>query len=52
MYLITFYNDYKKICTCIKEALNEDEAMLKGEFALICKYPNIKFNRTEATKIN
>lgn len=52
MFLITFYNKGKKICSCIKEGTTLEDAMLKAEFNLICKYSNIEYDNLIAEKIN
>ena len=44
MYLVSFYNNGVKICTCWENGKDADEAMEKASFALMCKYSNVDFN--------
>lgn len=36
-----------KVCTTIKSGKDEDEILLNAEFALICRYPNVKYDKVE-----
>lgn len=36
-----------KVCTTIKGGCNDDEILMKAEFALICRYPNVKYDKIE-----
>ena len=45
-YYVTFYNNGKRICGTYKRGNNKEEACLAAEFALTCRYPNVKYTKT------
>lgn len=47
MYLVVFYNKGKKICSCWKDGKNKEDAMLKAEFSLMCKYSNVEYDEVK-----
>lgn len=43
-YKIIFLYKGKKICACYMDGENTDEAMMRAEFSLICKYSNVAYD--------
>ena len=50
-YLVTFYNNGYKICSCVKTAENAENAEINASFALICKYSNVKFDNVKIEEL-
>ena len=46
-YYVMFYHKNKKICGCWKRANSGEEATMMAEFALMGRYPNVEYDRTE-----
>lgn len=42
-YIVFEKNDIP-VCACWKSGCSEDECMLNAEFALKCRYPNVKYD--------
>ena len=50
-YLITFYHNYNRVCSCIKEGKSQNDAELNAEYSLICKYPNVIYDTYECHEL-
>ena len=51
LYLVTFYNEGKKVCNTLQRAKDEIEAMEKSGFRLMCKYSNVAFDEQKTELI-
>lgn len=48
-YHVCFLNNGKIVCTSRQEADSAESAMLRAEFAMQCFYPNIAYDKVDAT---
>ena len=48
-FYILFKHKGRDICGCWKEGKDEDEAISKASWGLICNYPNVSFDETLVT---
>jgi len=46
-YIMISYKD-EPVAGCVKRGRTADEAIDNAYFALICKYPNVRFDRMDA----
>ena len=52
LYNILFTYKNEKVCTTLQKGNNQDDAMLKAEFKLMFKYPNVKYDNLEILSEN
>lgn len=50
-YLVTFFNNGHKICSCVKTAESAENAEMDASFALMCKYRNVEFNNVKTEEL-
>lgn len=43
-YYVLFKKDGIPVCSCWTEGTDEEDAKMKAEFALICRYSNVEYD--------
>ena len=50
LYTVTFWKQGRRVCSCVKEGKDADDAMLNAGFALLFQHPDVEYDDVTASE--